>query len=329
MSEPLVSIIIPVYNVEKYITKCIQSVLDQTYKNFEAIIVDDGSPDNSIRIAKALVGNDPRFVFLKKENGGLSSARNFGLDHTTGDYIAFLDSDDYLAADCFEQNINLFKDNPELEITIFGLYHVDENGAILSEHISNVDKYYQTQDYLLENKSIDVMACNKIYHKNVWENLRFVENIIYEDKEIMLKILYNRKITLLRSNLYFYTQRVGSIIHTYNKNALSSILYIGNSHKTFLYDNGIYDSNKEKYRNFYIRYCLFQPSMYLANYSDNYLQDSQWLLNNLDSDLISIKQIMAYASFSSLRFWMIMTFKMSPQLFKFIFRIFNKLSQKN
>lgn len=318
----LISIIVPIYNVEKYITKCIQSLLDQTYKNFEAIIVDDGSPDDSIQIAKALVGYDHRFIFLEKENGGLSSARNFGLDHVIGDYIAFLDSDDYLAADCFEQNISLFRENPAIEISVFGLYHVDENGVILAEHISNVERYYQTQDYLLENKTIDVIVCNKIYKKDIWNELRFTENIIYEDKEVMLKAIYNRNIALLRSHLYFYTQREGSIIHAYNKNALSSILYIGKSHEAFLHNKGLYISNKEKYRNFYIRFCLFQPSMYLANYSPNYIEDSEWLLKNLDHNIISIKNIMQYASITSLRFWMIFTYKISPKLFKLIFNFF-------
>lgn len=318
----IISVIIPVYKVEKYIIKCIQSLLDQTYKNFEAIIVDDGSPDNSIQIVKALVGDDSRFIFLEKDNGGLSSARNFGLDHVTGDYIAFLDSDDYLAADCFEQNVNLFIENPEVEISVFGLYHVDENGSVIAEHLSNVERYYQTQDYLLENKSIDVMVCNKIYKASVWDSFRFVENIIYEDSEIMLKVIYNRNIALLHGYLYFYTQREGSIIHSYNKKALSSLLYIANSHKKFLCDKGLYEDNKRQYRNFYIRQCLFQASMYIAVCSPTYLQDSRWLLKNLDSDIISVKQIIAYAPFSSLRFWMIMTYKISPRLFKLIFSMF-------
>ena len=93
------SVIVPVYNVEKYIEKCIQSLLDQTYHKFEALIIDDGSVDRSIEIAKQLVKDDPRFLFFKKENGGLSSARNCGLDHATGDYIALLDSDHYCAND--------------------------------------------------------------------------------------------------------------------------------------------------------------------------------------------------------------------------------------
>ena len=86
---PLVSIIIPVYKVEKYIEKCMQSLLDQTYDNFEALVVDDGSPDSSITLAKELVGNDSRFIFFEKENGGQGSARNLGLDHAKGEYIAF------------------------------------------------------------------------------------------------------------------------------------------------------------------------------------------------------------------------------------------------
>ena len=95
-NTPVISVIIPVYKVENYIARCLQTILEQSYKKLEIIIVDDGSPDDSIQIAKKIVGDDPRVQFIYKENGGLSDARNYGLDVATGEFIVFVDSDDYV-----------------------------------------------------------------------------------------------------------------------------------------------------------------------------------------------------------------------------------------
>ena len=101
--EPLISIIVPVYNVEKYLKKCLDSILSQTYKNFEVIIVNDGSPDNSQKIIDEYKKKDKRIIVLEKENGGLSSARNYGIEHANGKYISFVDADDYIEKDYVEK----------------------------------------------------------------------------------------------------------------------------------------------------------------------------------------------------------------------------------
>ena len=106
-----VSIIIPVYAVENFIEKCLLSILKQTYKNFQCIVVDDGSPDNSITIGKKVVSDDERFEFLSKNNGGLSDARNFGLKYVKGDYICFLDSDDYYSEYFIEEMLSSILSN--------------------------------------------------------------------------------------------------------------------------------------------------------------------------------------------------------------------------
>ena len=147
----LVSVIIPVYKVEKYIERCMQSLLDQTYKSFEALIVDDGSPDISIELAKSIVGNDPRFIFLEKENGGQGTARNLGLDHAKGDYIAFLDSDDSYTPDMLEVVISELRKDSSIDILSFGTNRVDEQGLFLSKAAGNNSIVSTDDDVLLMN----------------------------------------------------------------------------------------------------------------------------------------------------------------------------------
>ena len=115
MKEELISVIIPVYNVEKYIRFCLDSVINQTYKNLEIIIIDDGTKDLSGDIAEEYAAKDSRIKVIHKENGGLSDARNVGLDVATGKYIAFLDSDDVIAYDFYEYLYNLIKENNVIE----------------------------------------------------------------------------------------------------------------------------------------------------------------------------------------------------------------------
>ena len=134
-----ISIIIPVYKVEPYIEKCMQSLLDQTYTNFEALIVDDGSPDQSINLAKNIVGNDKRFIFLQKKNGGVPSARNYGLDQATGNYIAFLDSDDYFSPNFLKHMLNAILDS-KADISICDINIVNNNGKALGHINQNLEQ---------------------------------------------------------------------------------------------------------------------------------------------------------------------------------------------
>lgn len=157
----LVSIIVPVYNVENYIFKCLSSIINQSYKNLEILIVDDGSEDNSINIAKELI--DGRCVILKKENGGLSSARNYGLKRATGSYIMFVDSDDWLEKNAIELLLtNIKKNNADIvqgEAIYFYENHkkIDELAYGLIENDKLIEYFRQTQ--------IKTYVWNKLYKK--------------------------------------------------------------------------------------------------------------------------------------------------------------------
>lgn len=318
--DRLISIIIPVYNVEKYITKCIQSLLDQTYKNFEAIIVDDGSPDNSIQIAKSLVGDDSRFIFLEKENGGQASARNMGLDYAIGEYIVFLDSDDYLSPDTFQLCINAVKCDSTLEVVLFGISFIDQKGKLLESFIPDINKYYIENDILLSNSTINYSVCNKLFKRDCFVNTRFFENITHEDKEILPKILYGKHLLGIPKNLYFYVQSDGSTMRSYNAKSAISYLYIYNKYKDFLVDENIYEKFRDYYERSYIKFCYFVELTHIIKYSPDYISDYKYLISILDPKILSLKNIRKYFSVTSKFYWFAILLKLSPNLAKRIYK---------
>ena len=143
--KPLISVIVPIYKVEKYLNKCVKSIINQTYKNLEIILVDDGSPDNCGKICDKLAERDDRIRIIHKKNGGLSSARNAGIEIANGEYIGFVDSDDYIDNDMFETLYNNIKDN-NADLSIIG-YQI--------ETIDNkVIKYFELEEKIYEYESL-------------------------------------------------------------------------------------------------------------------------------------------------------------------------------
>lgn len=223
------SIIVPVYNVEKYLDKCLKSILNQTYDNYEVVIVNDGSPDGSQNIINKYVKKDKRFVGYKKENGGLSSARNYGLEKITGDYILFVDSDDYLENELLEK-LNLSLTKNKVDLIRFECNVVDEKENILFKPSSS--SYTNTD---VEKVINELVA--KEYFEPVWSycysssffkknNFKFEIGRIHEDYGIMLLILYYaNKITSLNYYGYNYVQRENSIMSEKNYDKTKKSVY--------------------------------------------------------------------------------------------------------
>lgn len=183
MNKPLISVIIPVYNAEKYLDRCIQSVLQQDQERFELIIVDDGSTDCSGSIADKWAGKDGRIRVFHRENGGQSGARNLGLDQAEGEYISFVDSDDYVAPEYLSCLLSLFSLSDRCGITAVNHYIVrkdcvpanpeGEGTAVLSAA--------EAMESVLFHGCMDVSPWGKLYRKEVFDGVRFPENRIFED----------------------------------------------------------------------------------------------------------------------------------------------------
>lgn len=221
---PTISIIIPVYKVEQYLDKCVESVLAQTEKDLEIILVDDGSPDACPKMCDAWAARVPNIRVVHKANGGLSSARNAGIDVAQGDYIGFIDSDDYILPDMYECLLNALRAN-HADISICGYTYVDQvTGAAdpvesgkcaLKDEVLSREEAYEKINAFRSGYSFYVTAWNKLYKKEVFTNSRFPEGKLHEDEYSVHHFFRQcQRIATISKPLYMYVQRSGSIMNT-------------------------------------------------------------------------------------------------------------------
>ena len=213
--SPLISVIIPVYNVEKYLRKCVESVIAQTYTNLEIMLVDDGSPDRCPEICDELAQQDCRIRVMHKENGGLASARNAALDNVNGDLISFVDSDDWCEPRMFECMLDAFiRTNTSIVLCgVFLEWNFGRKTKIwnFSEELKTVPRELALRWFF--NGKITSWACNKLYDRALWRTQRF-ENQLYEDIPIFRTFLMQvDSIAIVAEPLYHYLQRDDSIVH--------------------------------------------------------------------------------------------------------------------
>lgn len=220
----LISIIVPIYNVEKYLMRCLESISQQKYKRFEVLLIDDGSTDNSSIIAKHFQASDERFKYFYQLNAGISAARNKGISESKGKYLCFVDSDDYIHQDYIRILYKTISQS-ESDIVSCRVARVNESGRIVNYRVTNGDKIGEVKDIhkYLENTSFS--CCNKIYKRRLFDGLRFPERIKYEDFALMPQIYAKaKKITIIPDIMYFYCYRENSITATslYNLDMLKA-----------------------------------------------------------------------------------------------------------
>lgn len=253
MEKELISIIVPVYNVEKYLNRCVESILAQTYDNLEIILVDDGSPDNCGNICDEYAKKDSRIIVLHKTNGGLSDARNRGINIAKGKYIGFVDSDDYIEKDMFEILYNLCKEN-NADISMIS-YKEIENGIIINENSKYTNKIFEYNNIeaikeLLKDEKIKNYAWNKLYKKELFDEIEYPINMAYEDVGTTYKLFEKaKKIMWDDIPKYNYIRRSTSIV---SKNTYKNLKdFIDLSYKRYNhFENSIY-SKEIKIENSY------------------------------------------------------------------------------
>jgi len=219
---PKVSVIVPVYNTENYIKKCLASLVNQTLEDIQIIVVNDGSTDNSEKIINEFLEKYPsKIKYYKKENGGLSDARNYGLNYADGDYIGFVDSDDYIDYSMYEKMYDLAKkENSDIVECDFTWVYPDKT------KIDTGIEYKRKEDFFTNSR---VMVCNKIIKKEIINDITFPKGLRYEDLEFFYKILPNvNKISVLKEPLYYYIQREASISNMQNKRTVEIFTILDN-----------------------------------------------------------------------------------------------------
>ena len=208
-----ISIIVPVYNVEAYLERCVESILKQTYTNFELLLINDGSTDKSGDLCDQLALRDDRIRVIHKENGGLSHARNRGIDEASADLIGFIDSDDYIDADMYE---TLYRQLKEANADLAMCDHYDVYNQIPEKQVSEIKTWQFSSEeaikMVMEAKVLSVTAVNKLYRKELFNQLRFEIGKIAEDAFIMIRLLDQcQKVVATNEKKYYYVHRENSI----------------------------------------------------------------------------------------------------------------------
>lgn len=287
----LVSIIVPVYNVEEYLNACIESILRQTYKNYELILVDDGSTDRSGEICDLLAKTDDRLLVFHKRNGGLSDARNFGMKYAQGDYIAFIDSDDTISPNCVEILLSTaLKSSADIVQCQATLQEENLDTGSNQTYCYNHDTGLRQ---LLTLGRIHVNAWGKLYKKSLLDHIEFPYGRINEDSCTTYKIVYlSKKIICIDRSLYWHRMREGSIMHTAFSARNLEILTIGNEIREFL-------SNQEPFYRNEINYFEYRTAFGVLNFllsSENYKQYKKQGLS-LKKQILSIDRKNPFLSF--------------------------------
>lgn len=208
----MISVIVPVYNVEQYIVRCINSILKQTYKNFELVLIDDGSKDNSGKICDAYVAKDERIRVIHQKNGGLSAARNTGLSVMRGKYVTFIDSDDFVHEKYLEALYRLIMTS-ELNVSQVSFEHGTAESFSEKSKKAEVTIFHNSR--LFGDRRVKITAWAKLYKASLLTDIRFPVGKINEDEFFTYKaIAYAEGIAVSTEKLYYYYSRPGSIMHT-------------------------------------------------------------------------------------------------------------------
>jgi len=211
--NPTLSIIVPIYNVEEYLVRCVDSILNQPYSDFELILIDDGSPDKCGSICDDYAIKDERIVVIHKKNGGLSSARNAGIDIARGNYLSFIDSDDFISEDFYKPNMNCLLSNSLIDMIVMQVCHYNGGtNLLITNEVKKYNNNHDVKDYLLSMNYICSSWIN-IYKIEVFKSIRFPEGQIFEDG-FLLPDIADRVNNLYVSDvgIYYYRKRTDSIM---------------------------------------------------------------------------------------------------------------------
>lgn len=289
---PIISIIVPIYNVEKYINRCIDSILAQTISDFELILVDDGSPDDCGKICDEYEKIDSRIKVIHKKNGGLADARNIGLDIAIGEYIGFIDSDDYIKIDMYEKLLNACICN-QADISMCGRYNVYKNELKPSFSFDGCrvwDSKEAIQNLLTWN-NIDSSACDKLFKKSLFDKTRFPVGKYNEDIFVMTEILFRaNKIVHIGESKYYYYHRPESITTEAFSEKKMDLLDASQNVLNFVSDK--YPDLKSKAQSFHNKgiiylLILLQPKPNKKKYFVYYMILRKLLFKNISSIFLS------------------------------------------
>jgi glycosyltransferase involved in cell wall biosynthesis len=277
----ILSIIVPVYNVESYLEKCIESILNQTFKDFELILVNDGSTDKSFKIIKKYSRIDNRIRYITKKNGGLSDARNTGIELATGNYITFVDGDDYIEQHAYELMFDSIAKSGA-EITTCGRFDIIDGKKHKKFCLSNEQSWTSNEAIrkLLMDDSIDSSVCDKIFKKDLFKEVKFPYGKLSEDLFVTVKLIQKaNKVHHIGKPLYNYNHRDGSITKSeFKKNHLDALEAVKKMEDFFLNEKILL---KKELLHFKVKITLYLMDFLINSHNFSINKDSYQQLKEI------------------------------------------------
>lgn len=316
---PLISIIVPIYNVEDFLDECIESLINQTYKNIEIILINDGSTDNSAEICNFHAKTDKRIIVIHQKNAGVSNARNKGLVVAKGEYIGFVDSDDWLDHEMYEVMINSLLEN-KAQLCISTKYYIDNkimsNANIKSETLNSIESI---KKLLLSNFTTSLCSC--LYNRNSIDGIYLNESIhFWEDFEYQFRVLCNiQTVATCNKSFYNYRQREGSANHQQINEKIISCLKISPLIEKYI-SNNLPELN-EYAKEINIKFII--TIIYVMSYSVNFDRKYYKLAKEISRANLRIATVSKNTSFKNKI--LIILNALNPMLFYFFFRLARKI----
>lgn len=299
--EELVSIIIPIYNVELYARRCINAVINQTYTHLEVILVNDGSQDNSGSICDEYASIDSRVLVIHKKNGGLSSARNIGIEHSNGTYLSFIDADDFVDKFFIEKLLSLILEN-NADISICHYFEGNYNDFPNSK-IKNKKNLVSSSEFLaLWHSSftkIETMAWNKLYKKELFNKIkiRYPEGRLHEDVFVThLVIAQANLIAITSEKLYVYFKRPDSIMQTFCEEKVNDYIFAQKERISYFKDNN-YNQSAERLEILLIKYYMKTYCMILNDKNFEQFEISNMLISAFEDNYREVE------NYKKCKFW--------------------------
>lgn len=295
-----VSIIVPVYNVENYLTKCLDSLIGQSLQDIEILVVNDGSKDRSEEIIRQYARKYPgKIKAFSKENGGLSDARNFGIDRATGDYIGFVDSDDYVTEGMFEEMF-LLAEKHDAKMVICNIQKVDENGKVVQKltQLPNMPENINLENHFSVFSDVSYFACNKLFKKELFDQKRFKKGVHFEDIQLIPQLLLECETIAQTQNYHYqYFERTDSITKTHTEKGLDMLKAVKDVEDVFA--DSKYAHKKEELKNFQIFEGIYSFLAYLAfvKKEELFYKMSDQLSVFMKERQIKIQDILNYSRF--------------------------------
>ncbi|MCT2408189.1 glycosyltransferase [Chryseobacterium antibioticum] len=296
----MVSIIVPVYNVENYLAKCLDSLVNQSLQDVEIVVVNDGSKDNSGLIIEEYARKFPgKIKAFTKENGGLSDARNFGLDRASGEYIGFVDSDDYVINTMFEEMLQLAEKH-DAKMVICNIQKVDQNGKVVQKltQIPNMPEKIELEDHFSVFSDLSYFACNKLFKKDLFADKRFKKGVHFEDIQLIPQLLLECKVVAQTQNFHYqYLERTDSITKTHTEKGLDILKAVKDVESGF--EGSEYSHKRKELKNFQIFEGVYSFLAYVA------FVKNEEIFNTMTDELaifmeerkIKIQDILSYSRF--------------------------------